>query len=336
MDFTTTCPICQAQPTRTAEHAIGFQEGLTYDLYECNSCKASYATPLSVDDSIYNLIYKNANNITGYSRYNELSQLVLIQKDPMRFLSDSSDICWSINSHFYSGAIKTSHKVLEVGSGLGYRTYSLVKMGYNVKGVDISQEAVDKATKLYGNHFICADINEMAEVPSHRYDSIIMAEVIEHIPDIHKFMSSLYRMLEPGGKLFLTTPNKDAFPNGTIWNTTPPPVHLFWLTEKSMLETGKRLNAKVSFLDFSDYNKFHFDTAKLFPSAVKGTSFFSKDGKLLVTSKNPFYVKFAYFLLDKFPAVLNMISFVLMFPYRKRHDWKRRHFMCVEFQKPSL
>lgn len=46
-------------------------------------------------------------------------------------------------------------KILEVGSGLGYLTYAISQQGYNITGLDISHDAVKKAEKHFGKHFIC-------------------------------------------------------------------------------------------------------------------------------------------------------------------------------------
>lgn len=41
--------------------------------------------------------------------------------------------------------------ILEVGCGLGYMTYALAKMGYEIRGIDNDETAVEKALELHGH-----------------------------------------------------------------------------------------------------------------------------------------------------------------------------------------
>jgi ubiquinone/menaquinone biosynthesis C-methylase UbiE len=40
------------------------------------------------------------------------------------------------------------------------------------------------------------------------FDTVLMIEVLEHIPDDMKALKEAYRVLKPGGKLIITAPNK--------------------------------------------------------------------------------------------------------------------------------
>lgn len=54
-------------------------------------------------------------------------------------------------AHEIAGMIPQEKSVLEVGCGLGYITAQLSQMGYDVFGIDIDEEVIEKAQELHGN-----------------------------------------------------------------------------------------------------------------------------------------------------------------------------------------
>ena len=153
--------------------------------------------------------------------------------------------------------IAIAPNILEIGCGLGYLTYSLNREGYKAKGLDISQEAVNKAIQNYGNYYTCANLFEYAINHEKEYDILILTEVIEHLNDINSFMKSLKKLLRYEGKIILTTPNKSYYPTTVLWASDLPPVHCWWLSEESIKLIALKLNMAVSFLDFENYYKKH-------------------------------------------------------------------------------
>jgi 2-polyprenyl-3-methyl-5-hydroxy-6-metoxy-1,4-benzoquinol methylase len=78
--------------------------------------------------------------------------------------------------------------------------------------MDYSRTAVQKArdhakrSGLDGIEWEVADIQAIPR-PANHFDTVISCETIEHVPDPRKAISELIRVLKPGGRLFLTTPN---------------------------------------------------------------------------------------------------------------------------------
>jgi SAM-dependent methyltransferase len=78
----------------------------------------------------------------------------------------------------------------------------------HVEGVDISGEAVRRAASLdlANCHFRVYDGVTLPHA-SEQFDLAIAIEVIEHVEHKARFVSEILRVLRPGGRLFLTTPN---------------------------------------------------------------------------------------------------------------------------------
>jgi SAM-dependent methyltransferase len=251
----TTCCLCSEVATLKYKNYPGYQIPSVFDIYSCPSCNTSFSMPRGETNDIYELIYKNGPEVRWYDRYWKNAEIVKTKDKPLNYLAESEDIYWSVKESLkqITKDCISSPKILEIGCGLGYLTYSLNKEGYNSQGLDISQEAVNRAMQNYGNHYICANLYEYAINHENEYDIIIFTEVIEHLNEINSFMESLKKLLKPNGKIILTTPNKSFYPSDVIWATDLPPVHCWWLSEDSINYIANHLDLSVSFLDFRKY-----------------------------------------------------------------------------------
>jgi SAM-dependent methyltransferase len=108
--------------------------------------------------------------------------------------------------------------VLDVGCSVGsvevlfHRHYAERAPAVRVHGVDISREAVERASalKLPSATFQVYDGNTLP-FESGTFDLALAIEVIEHVVDKAKFLSEVWRVLRPGGRVFLTTPNPQCW-----------------------------------------------------------------------------------------------------------------------------
>jgi len=97
-------------------------------------------------------------------------------------------------------------KILDVGCGSGQNAKSLKNAGFEISGIDISENAIKEAKKNYPE--IEFSIAGLEKLPSSNevFDAIYCTEVIEHIYDTETAVKKLGRVLKKGGYLFLSTP----------------------------------------------------------------------------------------------------------------------------------
>ncbi len=287
METVQECPLCGGEIRQTYKGLIGYVEGSVFDLYECQKCEASFSNPLKSDDYVYDHIYSQAQDIPGYERYVRYSKLVKQVSNPLKALSNAENVYWSIREaleiHFPTKDIS----IAEIGSGLGYLTYSLNRAGYKAKGIDISSEAVEKAKASYGDYYEAGDIFLLSNTYKKQYDCVVMTELIEHVEDPKAFISTALTMLKDGGKLIITTPNKSWTPKGYLWGSDIPPIHLWWFSEESIKQLADSLNKKCDLIDFTSFtNNFYeplwYPTIENFQADVPKMS---KDGVYLGRDK---------------------------------------------------
>jgi SAM-dependent methyltransferase len=93
--------------------------------------------------------------------------------------------------------------VLEIGCGTG-ETLEEVSKKYGVKGVDLSNEAIEACRKKGLN---AKRIDAFSLTNENRLNSIICMDILEHVDRDYALVKHMYELLEPGGKLYVQVPS---------------------------------------------------------------------------------------------------------------------------------
>jgi 2-polyprenyl-3-methyl-5-hydroxy-6-metoxy-1,4-benzoquinol methylase len=99
-------------------------------------------------------------------------------------------------------------RVLDLGCGNGSLSHLIAQQGYDVVGVEDSEQGVAIARQSFPDcQFIHASIYELpyAELEN-SFDIVISAEVIEHLLYPRELVRAAKKCLKPNGRLILTTP----------------------------------------------------------------------------------------------------------------------------------
>ncbi len=125
---------------------------------------------------------------------------------------------------------------LDLGCDDGTWTKELVKASRagSAHGVEIvphrAKLADDKGIKV-----TIADLASPLPLKDNVYDLIHSNQVIEHVPDVDRFASEIFRMLKPGGRVIVSTEN------GSSWHNIFAALlgwQIFSLTNMSHLKAG--------------------------------------------------------------------------------------------------
>lgn len=140
---------------------------------------------------------------------------------PLPFLRAQMDF-----SVMYLPAVANG-RLLEVGCGNGEMLRNMQALGWSVHGVDFDEAAVARAREK-GLDVSHGDLHSQAYADNY-FDAIVMSHVIEHVHDPRAVLQECYRILKPGGRLVMVTPNTDSWGHrlfGRHWRGLEPPRHL--------------------------------------------------------------------------------------------------------------
>lgn len=309
------CALCGTPSKLMHDKWPGYQQPDTFSIYYCTGCNTSFSLPVINTDKTYNSIYKNVKNVPGYSRYWDYMEAVKKSKSPLDHLAGEEDIYWSVKKSIQTLCGDKTKKIIEIGSGLGYLTYSLNKAGYNATGLDISETAVNQAQQIFGDYYLCADLFQYAETHAGTFDIVIFTEVIEHVPDPILFVNAILKLLKQGGHAIITTPDKSLFPGDIVWETENPPVHFWWFSEDSLKLIAQKCKAKISFTRFGEFYKKKYLSIDIKKCRNKAPMqpVLDANGDLLVgTMKRSAFKKIARSAVSKIPPVKKAISALRM------------------------
>lgn len=99
-------------------------------------------------------------------------------------------------------------RVLDLGCGNGSLSHLIAQQGYEVVGVEDSEQGVAIARQSFPScNFIQASIYDLpyAELEN-SFDIVLSAEVIEHLLYPRELVRAAKKCLKPNGRLILTTP----------------------------------------------------------------------------------------------------------------------------------
>jgi SAM-dependent methyltransferase len=101
-------------------------------------------------------------------------------------------------------------EVLNLGSGPFFELERLPRDRRRYTVCDIDERAIRVARELHGDRLKGADVIRVGEplpYASGAFDLVVSMDVIEHLDDPEPWAREAFRVLRPGGRLFLTTPN---------------------------------------------------------------------------------------------------------------------------------
>jgi len=104
-------------------------------------------------------------------------------------------------------------RVLDTGCGVGYGSKMLAAKAASVFGVDYSMPALAHARQRYtGSNLSYArmDCQNLA-LAFASFDLLVSFEMFEHLEHSAAYLRECHRVLRPGGKLILSTPNRAAW-----------------------------------------------------------------------------------------------------------------------------
>lgn len=261
LEFVDACPVCGA---RTGQALLyqGLRDKVyrntpgAWDFYRCEACGSGYFNPRPTPEAVgklYEEYYTHAHAETpdyaslsmlgkvrrllgnGYRNYrfgmherpaSVLGVLVAGLMPNYRALLDAG------GRHLPK---RPKGRLLDVGCGNGDFLQLAQRAGWQAVGVEPDPKAVAIA-RTRGLTVHQGGL-ETLHTESEAYDGITLNHVIEHVHDPRTTLTHCYRLLKPGGWLWLETPNLDAQGHTRYrenWVGLDIPRHLIIFTDRAL------------------------------------------------------------------------------------------------------
>ena len=136
---------------------------------------------------------------------------------------------------------RTPARVLDVGTGSGWLLANLRSFGWQAEGIDFDARVVARAREkgLTVHH---GGLLEQRFADS-SFDAVTMSHNLEHVHDPVAWLAEARRILRPGGRLSIATPNSRSLLHGRFqrhWFPLEPPRHLYLFNRAALAHALRR------------------------------------------------------------------------------------------------
>ena len=116
------------------------------------------------------------------------------------------------NRYYWAATFCNGKDVAEAGCGTGQGLGYLASVANSLVGGDVSSAMVQRAKDHYGDRYKIEQFDAL-KMPyeDNSKDVIILFEALYYLPSVDEFMKECKRVLRPGGRVLLSTANKDLF-----------------------------------------------------------------------------------------------------------------------------
>ncbi|MCX5677935.1 MAG: class I SAM-dependent methyltransferase [Candidatus Omnitrophica bacterium] len=187
MAYKIKCDVCGS-----AEYLPLYDMDGKYSIIRCSGCGLWLSYPILNNEEIERV----------YAKYHEVWGIVGKDEEMHRKMRHLTFRCL-----FKSLSRFTPHRgrLLDIGCATGICMEVGEEFGWDVYGVDISEEAARVAKARFGSRVEALDFVRAKEMPSDHYDMIIMTDVLEHLNGARIAVEKVYKMLRPGGIAVIVT-----------------------------------------------------------------------------------------------------------------------------------
>ena len=190
------CPLCHENQRKLLFNIK------SSSVYECSVCSLRYIDPCLSPDSM-KIAYESNENLKcfhdfheGYYNYGSLTE-------ESKTLADFRRSLEILERHLSKENERT---IFDVGFGNGFFLASAKDRGWKVTGIDSSPKNVELARQKFSLDLSCSSFEDYSN-QGFCYDVVSFWDVVEHLPDPHKFLKKAEHMLKPNGFILIGVPN---------------------------------------------------------------------------------------------------------------------------------
>ena len=167
------------------------KDGRNRDLvyYRCEDCSLwNYDLDCGVDQTQYTEVYVSPRDVRHKSNR--------LNVDSWNFLQRYAD---------------SPRSIMDIGCGNAGLLHLAREAGWDVAGMELSQQAADSIREDQGIDVVVSDFLKYDNPGDHRYDVVALRHVLEHLPDSILAMRKISALLRDNGLALLEFPNTGSF-----------------------------------------------------------------------------------------------------------------------------
>lgn len=137
--------------------------------------------------------------------------------------------------HMIEKYIPQKGKILDIGCAAGFFLKVAKDAGWDAHGIEPNKGLAEFGRKRYGIDITSVDFLS-SQLPDNSFDAVTFWDVLEHVSDPTAYIHEAYRILKPGGFIFVNFPDfGSVFVKifGEKWWFLSP-VHIYYFTRKTL------------------------------------------------------------------------------------------------------
>lgn len=236
------CPWCNSENnTQFLKLKDYFLTQEEFEILECHDCKLLFTSPCPAPEkigdyyksedylshneekkSIFASIYNCVKTVNIKNKYN-----FIVESRKAKDESQKPSPTAIANSH--------SHRLLDIGCGVGDFLLYAKEKGCEITGIEPSEDARKIAEKKLDCKILAP--SDLEKIPDNSFDIITMWHVLEHVADLKTEIYHLQRLLKENGRLVIALPNYksyDAEYYKDKWAAYDVPRHLNHFSQTSI------------------------------------------------------------------------------------------------------
>jgi 2-polyprenyl-3-methyl-5-hydroxy-6-metoxy-1,4-benzoquinol methylase len=244
----------------------------SFDVYRCNACNL---VQLGLDAAHYNskVLYET------YYNYGDCEKSSYTQCRKAFFNSSFYRFWMLIDGDISFHSRRGRGELIDIGCNEGRNLQIYAKNGFSVEGFEVNEHAVAEAKK---NGYNVYSQNMETDLPNKTYDIAVLSNVLEHSLSPGKLLQNVYKILKPGGRIWISVPNVDSWQRlifNRYWINWHVPFHVFFFS----VSTITTLLTNSGFGDVKSYNT----TPSLWMAQSIIAVLFTKSGKKNNAQRSP-------------------------------------------------
>lgn len=155
-----------------------------------------------------------------------------------------------------------TRSVLDIGCGNGVFTQWLRQRAASVTGTDHNQKQLDYGQREFTDVTFVQSEGEELPFEAEAFDVVVMTDVLEHVTDDRQALGEAVRVLEPGGRLIVTVPNRGPL---ALLDGDNIVNRFVWLLSRLRIPRGRHADGsrRVLYEEFRFVKHRHYSLAEL-------------------------------------------------------------------------